>query len=250
MSDVLCFVCNEPWDSYGARHGDMIPWEYDLFRKGAGCPCCEGESQTNADDKAYNAAKQAVFDSTDDDELVDNFVHAIGKRPKWERPENPVLWECESCRCKVVENLDLPIEGGFELEWEFHKNVHWRVQNSYDDPTENPPHQIEGDAYCEVCVSLCSDCGDTAVFNDGGPDLYGPGGSIPTPGQGYYTNHRTCMDCYEQYYAHCDVCEESCSVDEMVEVSNPRKYQKWENDTLYVCETCKDDYPSTEENDD
>lgn len=250
MSDLLCFVCNEPWNSYGARHGDMHAWEYELFRKAAGCPSCEGVSSGNAEDKAYNAAKQAVFDGSDDDQLTDNFIHTTN-RPKWKRPENPVLWECEGCRVKVVENLDLPdSDRPYELEWSFHKNTSWQVQRQYSDfPSENPPHEIEGDAYCGVCVSLCSDCEDTPVFNNGGPDFYGPGGSVPTPQQSYYTNYRTCIDCYENHYACCEGCEESYPNEDMGPVKNPKRFQQYENDTLWVCETCKDDYEEVEEND-
>lgn len=42
MADIKCAICGEPWDSWHVRH-DMIPWESELFRKGAGCPECGGE---------------------------------------------------------------------------------------------------------------------------------------------------------------------------------------------------------------
>ena len=42
MGDVHCQVCQEPWDAYGVRNGDMNKWQADLFQQGAGCPCCEG----------------------------------------------------------------------------------------------------------------------------------------------------------------------------------------------------------------
>lgn len=31
------------WDAWGAGHGDMTDWEYELFRKGVGCPGCKGK---------------------------------------------------------------------------------------------------------------------------------------------------------------------------------------------------------------
>lgn len=41
MSDIFCKKCGEPWDAYGARHGDMQPTEYQKFMHGQGCPACE-----------------------------------------------------------------------------------------------------------------------------------------------------------------------------------------------------------------
>ena len=40
MGDVYCAICGEPWDYYGAKHGDMEPEEFEKFMKGKGCPCC------------------------------------------------------------------------------------------------------------------------------------------------------------------------------------------------------------------
>lgn len=40
MGDIRCAVCNEPWDSYGVRNGDMEPEDADKFLRGKGCPSC------------------------------------------------------------------------------------------------------------------------------------------------------------------------------------------------------------------
>ena len=40
MSDILCSICDEPWDAYGVRHGDMTPDEAKMFLAGEGCPSC------------------------------------------------------------------------------------------------------------------------------------------------------------------------------------------------------------------
>lgn len=40
MSDVTCAICEEPWEYYGVKHGDMEPEEADKFLKGQGCPYC------------------------------------------------------------------------------------------------------------------------------------------------------------------------------------------------------------------
>jgi len=41
MGDVYCAKCGEPWDYYGARHGDMEPEEFERFMRGEGCPVCD-----------------------------------------------------------------------------------------------------------------------------------------------------------------------------------------------------------------
>jgi len=41
--DLYCQRCGEPWDAYGARHGDMTYEEYRRFIAGAGCPHCFGK---------------------------------------------------------------------------------------------------------------------------------------------------------------------------------------------------------------
>lgn len=38
--DVLCACCGEPWDRWGAHHGDMSDTEYTAFLAGEGCPSC------------------------------------------------------------------------------------------------------------------------------------------------------------------------------------------------------------------
>lgn len=40
MSDIYCAICNEPWDAYGVRNGDMDKDEAKRFLKGQGCPSC------------------------------------------------------------------------------------------------------------------------------------------------------------------------------------------------------------------
>lgn len=40
MGDIRCRQCGEPWDAYGARHGDMTEEEYEAFVRGDGCPNC------------------------------------------------------------------------------------------------------------------------------------------------------------------------------------------------------------------
>lgn len=43
MGDIICRNCGEPWDRYGAQHGDMKASEYKMLISGKGCPSCKGE---------------------------------------------------------------------------------------------------------------------------------------------------------------------------------------------------------------
>lgn len=86
MSDVLCVVCGEPWDFYGARHGDMESWEYRLFKLGAGCPSCEGKSEG----PGFDPESIISFENGDDDEMdriIAYEAHMCGTAPKWLQPE-------------------------------------------------------------------------------------------------------------------------------------------------------------------
>ena len=47
---MYCAICGEPWDHYGARHGDdMSPSEYRRLIKGISCPSCKGIRPQNTD---------------------------------------------------------------------------------------------------------------------------------------------------------------------------------------------------------
>lgn len=232
--DIKCSVCNEPWDAYGARHGDMAKWEYALFREGAGCPSCEGVTPEGADSEAlaYAAAKGQVFDGTDDDGLVDNFVAVAGGlgRPEWKRPADPVVWSCEGCDAHVVRDLDTG-----DLEWrELGKGL-YNLPHNVDrhDPPESAPYTVDGKGYCGCCASECSDC-DKHVFNSdtstNGTQLYGdtydPGASFPHP----LNYHSTvCVDCLEAIPS-CPDCGEHYEDDEDAEACCAREPEPDEDD--------------------
>ena len=78
--DANCIVCGETWC---AEEGitDMEPWEFDLFRKGAGCPSCEGVS--NGYDASEDYAN-AEFGDEDPTERI--MAISLVHRPKWEKP--------------------------------------------------------------------------------------------------------------------------------------------------------------------
>jgi len=45
MGDIYCFKCGEPWDTYGAFHGDLTKKELKRLLNGDGCPCCKGKKK-------------------------------------------------------------------------------------------------------------------------------------------------------------------------------------------------------------
>ncbi len=214
MTDINCIICSEPWDAYGARHADMAPWEYDLFKRGAGCPCCEGKTpqDTDPEEIAYHAAKQQVFCGTDDDELVDNFVAIADglttSQPQWKRPDNPVLWECNGCDTKIVRDLDHAedSEDGVDLEYRdpYYCSNPGRVWDGFLDDwklSKMEEWTIGDHEYCPNCVGWCDEC-TTPIFHKydshTGKVLYGdtydPGASFPNPKDCY---SQICVDCLE-----------------------------------------------------
>ena len=195
MSDRLCQVCQEPWDSYGVRNGDMNNWQSDLFLKGAGCPCCKG-----GPDEPVTPTEQLADPS--------GSLAALG-RPQWKRPAPKALWECEGCRVQAATDPD---DG--ELTWEKGRNSHYYGGHAYlygqlhhhDEPTAEPPHTIGGEHYCPGCAIECADC-EVSIFMDSSMagDTYAPGASFVPEGS-YRIGSAVCVDCYENN--HCDRGEE------------------------------------------
>ena len=67
MGDILCRVCGEPWDHYGARHGDdMTKGEYGRLVKGLGCPCCKGVGPHDGEkEKLYLNHLESLFNEAE-----------------------------------------------------------------------------------------------------------------------------------------------------------------------------------------
>jgi len=225
MSDITCMVCGEPWDAYGARHGDMAPWEYGLFRQGAGCPACEGETPEGADEGATieHAIRGQIFTPTDDDDLINNFAAIAegAERPNWVRPSDPVVWSCAGCDAHVVRDLDTN-----ELEW---RKLGVGLYNlpagvDADDAPDAAPYTVDGKGYCGCCATTCDECSAhvfTSSTSCNGSVLYGDtydaGSSFPSP----HSHHETvCVDCLEatpscaecgEYYRDADDAEACCA---------------------------------------
>jgi hypothetical protein len=188
----------------------MAKWEATLFRKGAGCPACEGETPEggDADEIAFRAAKHEVFCPGDDSgDVAENFIaiaDGTSKRPAWERPEDPTKWSCAGCDAKVLTDLDTG-EAYFE-------NLGKGLYNLNRDASDADPELRDwvlklGEAeYCPCCAKVCDgDFNCEAVifrshFSTSGKVLYGDtydeGASFENPSDPYHGGS-VCYGCFE-----------------------------------------------------
>lgn len=147
--DTKCLVCGEPWDVYGVTHGDMLAWEANLFRKGAGCPCCEGETP----DPEWEPKSISDVEFGDED-CIDRIYQYEDRenRPKWERPEPEVLWTCEKCGLQTLKDPD------YTDTLEFNR---WVYSHENLELTDKPHYTFDGERhYCSRCVDICYECGE------------------------------------------------------------------------------------------
>ena len=175
MGNIPCSVCGEPWGAYGVTGGDMLPWEAALFRKGAGCPGCQGEADPNEDGGVRREhphleehLRGRVIDGGFDDD-VDPVGDVAGARPPWVKPPDRVLWTCHDCETRHMWDVDYPLNerdigvaayfegGGTSRRWR--------------DP-RGEPIELEGLTLCSNCVSTCPRCveyvrGEDSVLRDG-----------------------------------------------------------------------------------
>lgn len=193
MSDAYCMVCGEPWDYYGARHGDMEKWEFELFRKGAGCPSCEGEA-----DEPFEPTQLRHADFGDEDGLERLLP---GEKPKWEKPESVKLWQCDGCGVHAVRDANQ------ELAYELPKGspaARWSRTHPFHDPEKwldidaEPAHIFQkGQKVCEFCIDYCEECDKELSSQIDFDDVYDDGYSFPT--HSYFGKCRyLCVDCYEK----------------------------------------------------
>jgi len=80
MSDVMCKICGEPWDYYGAKEcGDMSSGEWEAFKRGYGCPCCEGIPDG---DRVFEP--QSIEDVEFGDEDPTDWIMTAGIMGRWD----------------------------------------------------------------------------------------------------------------------------------------------------------------------
>ena len=101
---VKCAVCDEPWDSLGVGHNDMLKWEAKLFWLGAGCPCCQGGPHKGSMERLAEVNNGKPIDV-----------------PPWTPPPADTHWQCSGC--EVASAYDHEKE---EDVWLGGKDVHYR----------------------------------------------------------------------------------------------------------------------------
>jgi len=170
--DTKCIVCGEPWDYWGARHGDMAPWEYELFSKGAGCPCCEGQPN--------GYTPETIFDVELGDEDCVHRIEAMDadNRPEWKEPPPPppvILWTCDGCGVEVRKDPQ-------DNELYYHTppkapGAKWYHSHNYSRgcPDEEPVATFGKQKVCEFCVTSCDHCGKKVSPTITTEDVYDEG---------------------------------------------------------------------------
>lgn len=230
--DIKCVICGEPYEAWGVNHGDMTYWEANLFRKGAGCPSCEGDPPNG---KVFEP--ESIFDVDNGDEdpqerLIASEAALAGKAPKWERPEPEEIWACACCGHRVVRDIDAYPDGLIDYDKAPLMYAPRKVQPKKDGPQwyrvwikledreVEEPTLIGEHKICEVCVSHCDDCGAAVCDEIADGDPYNPGWSTLKPGS---YNDVLCIACYEKYCSKCESDECECLGNVMSDIR--RKYK-------------------------
>ena len=73
--DIYCSRCGEPWDMWGARHGDMDSEEYYRMMAGRGCPCCFGKTACDKTMDCHDCSEYVRY------ECQVNKSQALANRP-------------------------------------------------------------------------------------------------------------------------------------------------------------------------
>lgn len=218
--DIKCVVCGEPWEAWGVNHGEMTFWEANLFRKGAGCPSCEGDPPNG---KVWEP--QSIFDvenGDDDPQLRLNASEnaTAGRAPKWERPEPEEIWACACCGNRVVRDLDAYPDGSIDfdkapLAYAWNGKDWYRIWLKLEGREVEKPTLIGEHKICEACVEHCDDCGAALCGEIADGDPYNPGYSFPKPGD---CRGALCTDCFEKYCSKCENVECECLANIMSEI--------------------------------
>jgi len=210
MSDIRCVVCGEPWDSYGVSHGDMLEWEADLFKKGAGCPCCEGKPT-----KKFEPQSIFDFENGDGDEMerIIAYENSLKNKIEWKKPEPKILWQCDGCGVQVTVNPDVKSSHEDYLEYHIPKdakcNKWYHSHNFNNRPTEAPAHVFtDGRKVCEYCLDRCYHCGGPICATLDFDDIYQDGYSIPN--ENYSYSQGFCINCFEQCCSECNCLPDDC----------------------------------------
>ncbi len=188
MGDVICKVCEEPWDAYGLRHGDMAKWQALLLRKGAGCPVCEGEDPDGP--------------LTPTEQLSDpeGALEALG-RPTWEEPPPEPIWECEGCGVVAARDSEGRVgwRGGQQVHYSHGRASTYGREYDHEEATAAPPYSIGDDHYCPGCALMCPDCHEVVLLKGEGQPLE-VSGYIVDPDD-WHRCRAVCESCYYEHEA-------------------------------------------------
>jgi hypothetical protein len=197
MSDVLCRVCGEPWDTHHLRH-DAPAWVNALVLAGAGCESCEGQAPEGSDPEsiALESDTRYVIDPpTDGDPLEERPAVAGDKPPAWERPPDQLAWQCTECDVRIVRDSDE--REGHESAYRVEGCTNYYAQrdlqithgNDSAGDLETLRDQISQDGQaCRLCRESC----------DGGCGcMVDKASAFPDP-RDEYAKRYFCEDCYSR----------------------------------------------------
>lgn len=78
MADIVCRLCGEPWDAYGAKTGsDMTEEEYEMFRRGLGCPSCDFGAAAEPATRDDQAFLESLAEASDDADEVNEAIAVV-----------------------------------------------------------------------------------------------------------------------------------------------------------------------------
>lgn len=209
MSDIRCVVCGEPWNAWGVRHGDMLPWQATLFRAGAGCPSCEGVEPSTP----FEPSTLADIENGDEDPMVRlNQIENRAQRPAWREPEPTILYECAACHVVVMDTsaIDAPdVDDDYaQLSVRNPPKCYYRdlayhvMRNHTADEVRNGVTLCTGDKVCPACEEHCSHCGRGGLCNVLSTDTY-DGLATFLPEGHYMCDSAECIDCYSERCSEC-----------------------------------------------
>lgn len=210
MSDILCRVCGEPWDTYYLRT-EAPAWVMPLVVAGAGCESCEGHRSRDpakADAIALASDRAFVIDSPLDSEPLTARPALNGEEPPaWKRPVDPIVWECGAgCGTKISRNLDwsersqyayrAECEGGYRAECDLGIERESEARTAQD-----LVETVSADGeHCRLCVVECARCNATVGTDYDSPVSQG----FPPPGE--YGRSLLCEECFSlaEYESACN----------------------------------------------
>ena len=217
MTDIYCALCGEPWDYWGARHGDMAAWEYDLMRQGSGCPACKGHPPSSPPELRFP-------EWGDDDPMIALAAleaASAGTAPPWVPPEPIVHWTCSGCGVQVVTDPSEATYDGAKRrdpdpEYRLPSGAsgrQWYHSHPYQHgcPEVEPAHKFGEACVCEFCLRLCSECGAPICTLIDHADPYSAGWGSALPDHDW--RDVFCIDCIENACSECGQvgCKGECS---------------------------------------